>query len=142
VSVRDGQSVVIGGLIDTQKDDIETKVPLLGDLPLLGRLFKRTTQEERRTEFLMILTPQIIRDETDAQRLTRREIDRTHLRPESLAPYNQALFGDGASRSDEDRLPANTPATLDGGVAPRSVRLPARRGEPQGPNVTVIGGER
>ncbi|MFW6155541.1 MAG: secretin N-terminal domain-containing protein, partial [Planctomycetota bacterium] len=138
VSVRDGQSIVIGGLIDTSKDDIETKIPLLGDIPVVGHLFKRTVQEERRTEFLMILTPRIVHNDVEARNLTRREIGRTHLRPESLAPYNQALFGDEAQTDDG----ANPPATLDRGVAPRSIRVPSRRAESLGPHVTVIGGGR
>jgi len=141
VSVRDGQSIVIGGLIDTSKDRIETKIPLLGDIPVLGRLFRRTVDEDRRTEFLMILTPRIIRNDVDAQDLTRREIGQTHLCPESLAPFNQALLGDQTGEGGPS-LPANTPATLDGGVAPRSVRIPMERAEPLGPHVTVIGGAR
>lgn len=65
VSVRDGQSIALGGLMRERLSDTETKVPLLGDLPLLGKLFSTTTTETTRTELLVMITPRVIRS-TDA----------------------------------------------------------------------------
>jgi general secretion pathway protein D len=65
VSVRDGQSVALGGLMRERLSDTETKIPLLGDVPFLGKLFSTTTTESTRTELLVMITPRVIRS-TDA----------------------------------------------------------------------------
>jgi len=60
VTVRDGQSVVIGGLIQTTQEQRRTKVPLLGDIPVLGLPFRSKVNEARKTELLVIVTPRVI----------------------------------------------------------------------------------
>ena len=60
VVVSDGQNVVIGGLIRDDLNDVESKVPLLGDIPLLGWLFKYKTKQKTKTNLLVFLTPHII----------------------------------------------------------------------------------
>jgi len=60
VRVHDGQTAIIGGLIQTVKSDTHRQVPLLGDLPLLGNLFKGRYDKERRTELVIFLTPHLI----------------------------------------------------------------------------------
>ncbi len=60
VTVRDGQTVVIGGLIQTTQEDRRTKVPFLGDIPFLGIPFRSHDIKNVRTELLVILTPQVI----------------------------------------------------------------------------------
>jgi type II secretion system protein D len=62
VAVRDGQTIVIGGLIQDQLTDTISKVPLLGDIPLLGTLFSRTIHEKDKTELLIFLTPLVAQD--------------------------------------------------------------------------------
>ncbi len=59
VRIKDGETVVIGGLITSKKSDAENKIPLLGDLPLLGYFFKRKEVTEKRTELVIFLTPRI-----------------------------------------------------------------------------------
>ncbi len=62
VIVRDGETVVIGGLIrDSQSDDVY-KVPILGDIPLLGMLFRKKSVARKRLELLIFVTPRIIED--------------------------------------------------------------------------------
>jgi len=56
----DGQTVILGGLMQTSKAKNETKIPLLGDIPLLGVLFKRTVKNDAQTELMIFLTPHII----------------------------------------------------------------------------------
>jgi general secretion pathway protein D len=56
----DGQTVILGGLIQSSKAKNETKIPLLGDIPLLGVLFKRTVKNDAQTELMIFLTPHII----------------------------------------------------------------------------------
>jgi len=60
VVTPDGQTVIIGGLMQDSKAASESKIPILGDLPLLGNLFKRKTKLGSNTELLIFLTPHII----------------------------------------------------------------------------------
>ena len=62
VLVNDGQTVVLGGILETTKTDASKKVPLLGDIPLLGYLFKSTTNINKKTELLIFITPKILRE--------------------------------------------------------------------------------
>jgi general secretion pathway protein D len=60
VVTPDGQTVVIGGLMSTTKADSESKIPFLGDIPILGNLFKHKIKSDARTELLIFLTPHVI----------------------------------------------------------------------------------
>ncbi|MCK4935388.1 MAG: AMIN domain-containing protein [Elusimicrobiales bacterium] len=60
IIVADGETVVIGGLIHDYKSEGEFKIPLLGDLPLLGWLFKKKTNTRERRELLIFVTPKIL----------------------------------------------------------------------------------
>jgi type II secretory pathway component GspD/PulD (secretin) len=70
VVTPDAQTVVIGGLMGTTKSTTETKVPILGDIPLLGRLFKSSTDTKDKNELLLFLTPHIVRAPSDLKGLT------------------------------------------------------------------------
>jgi type IV pilus assembly protein PilQ len=60
VLVENGGTVVIGGIYEQQSNDTVTKVPFLGDVPVLGNLFKTKTQDSQRTELLVFLTPKVV----------------------------------------------------------------------------------
>jgi MSHA type pilus biogenesis protein MshL len=62
VRVRDGTTVVMGGLIQTQVAKNLTKIPLLGDIPLLGKLFTGTFDSKLKQELVIFVTPHIVRD--------------------------------------------------------------------------------
>ncbi len=62
VRVRDGQTLVLSGIIQDQDRTSVTKVPILGDIPILGALFRSTTRTNSRQEVIVMLTPQIIDD--------------------------------------------------------------------------------
>jgi type IV pilus assembly protein PilQ len=62
VLVNDGQTVVLGGILDTTKTKSTEKVPYLGDIPILGHLFKQTTDIQDKTELLIFITPKILRE--------------------------------------------------------------------------------
>ena len=68
VSVQDGQTVVIGGLISTEDDERVTKIPWLGDIPYIGAAFKRTKKTRVRSELLIILTPHVIIEPSAAEK--------------------------------------------------------------------------
>lgn len=62
VLVSDGQTVVLGGILETEERDDQTKVPYLGDVPVLGRLFKATRKANNKDELLIFVTPKILRE--------------------------------------------------------------------------------
>ena len=62
VLVNDGQTVVLGGILETTSRDISTKVPYLGDIPVLGNLFKQTSKTDNKDELLIFVTPKIVRE--------------------------------------------------------------------------------
>jgi type IV pilus assembly protein PilQ len=62
VLVNDGQTVVLGGIYETEIRDTVTKVPLLGDIPGLGFLFRTKTRTNNKSELLIFVTPRILRD--------------------------------------------------------------------------------
>lgn len=65
VLVGDNQTVVLGGLMNNTESLGESKVPILGDLPVIGRLFRSTDKQTRQTNLMVFLTPHIIDDHTD-----------------------------------------------------------------------------
>lgn len=74
VIVDDQQTVVIGGLMRDTKATERKKIPILGDLPVLGFLFRNTTDRMRKTNLLLILTPHVIRDQQDLRRVFQRKM--------------------------------------------------------------------
>jgi MSHA type pilus biogenesis protein MshL len=60
VKMRDGQMAIIGGLISKKETSNEEKVPIMGDIPLLGKLFTRTNNSESRSELVLLLRPHIV----------------------------------------------------------------------------------
>jgi type IV pilus assembly protein PilQ len=62
VLVNDGQTVVLGGIFETEKRVTDNKVPYIGDIPVLGRLFKTTNKTNNKDELLIFVTPKILRE--------------------------------------------------------------------------------
>ena len=60
IDVEDGQRIVVGGIIRKKQKQVENKLPILGDIPLLGRLFKSTETAVEDTEIVIIITPHIV----------------------------------------------------------------------------------
>ena len=79
VSVQDGQTIVIGGLISTEDNQRVTKIPWLGDIPYIGAVFKRTKKTRVRSELLIILTPHVINDPGEAEKFSRENIDSSNI---------------------------------------------------------------
>jgi general secretion pathway protein D len=114
VSVQSGQSIIIGGLISTSDDKRTKKIPYLGDIPLLGALFRSKTTISGRKELLILLTPQVLLGPSDAEDLKEEQtkhstlkdqIQRDKVRDQLLEP----LFPDRRSDAPEVK-PGKTPA--------------------------------
>ncbi len=74
VVVQDQQTVVIGGLMSDSYTTTRTKVPVLGDLPLLGALFRTSDVQKAKKNLLLVLTPHVIRDQEDLRKIFERKI--------------------------------------------------------------------
>jgi general secretion pathway protein D len=74
VVVRDQQTVVIGGLMRDQLTNADTKIPILGDIPLLGALFRSTTKRKVKKNLLLFLTPYIVRSPADLRSIYERKM--------------------------------------------------------------------
>jgi general secretion pathway protein D len=61
LTVKDGETIVLGGLLEERDIAQMTKIPLLGDLPILGRLFRSERRDHRRTELIITVTPRILK---------------------------------------------------------------------------------
>jgi type II secretion system protein D len=133
VTVKDGQSVVIGGLIQSTEEKRKTKVPLLGDIPGLGMIFRTSKNTTRKTELLMILTPRVVmgRDAKSIQRIentTDRAIERL-ADPTKVREYLDRI-GDqdppGTVIQPQRPSPMAAPASLPA-AAPASSMAPSKR---------------
>jgi general secretion pathway protein D len=79
VAVKDGQTIVIGGLIQDQTSETVRKVPLLGDIPIAGNLFKRTQKSTAKIELLIFLTPYVAAEPKDLAPISKTEEQRSSL---------------------------------------------------------------
>jgi general secretion pathway protein D len=101
VVVPDGQTVVIGGLMQNTKLDSTSKVPILGDIPLLGFFFRHKVTSDAKTELMIFMTPHIVKHPSDLSSLT--AIER------GKAKASQKAF----SEEDLNRYLDNLPQTED-----------------------------
>lgn len=81
VLVRDGQTVVLGGLRDVQRDATQGGVPLLSRIPILGGLFGRADRRNASTELYLFITPRILRTDADADSVTAPRLPRERREP-------------------------------------------------------------
>ncbi|UTV27635.1 type II secretion system secretin GspD [Photobacterium atrarenae] len=89
VLVQDGQMIALGGLIQEQVDESEQKIPLLGDIPILGHLFKSTNTTKAKTNLMVFIKPTIIRDGVTADGITQRKYN--YIRAEQLYRADKGL---------------------------------------------------
>ena len=75
VMIQDGELLVLGGLIEGTTGDSAEKVPLLGDIPLLGNLFRKSSKDDREKVLMMFIRPTILRNPEEANALSREKFD-------------------------------------------------------------------
>ena len=75
VLTSDGQTVVLGGLMEDQARAQKSKIPLLGDIPLLGFLFRKTDMSKSKSNLLIFLTPYVVHDTGDFLSILKRKVD-------------------------------------------------------------------
>ena len=79
VTIKDKQTMVIGGMIKDDKTETVHKIPVLGDIPLLGKLFRRTDTRIEKTELMVFITPHVVYTDADADRVTAEQREKLHL---------------------------------------------------------------
>ena len=94
VVTPDKTTVVIGGLMQKQDSSQVNKVPLLGDIPLLGNLFKRTTKTSEKTELVIFLTPYIVEGTDRLEALSVDDVNRTDLPQQAFTPKDVSQYLD------------------------------------------------
>jgi pilus assembly protein CpaC len=93
VELREGQYLAIAGLLDNNTTDNVSKIPVLGDIPILGQLFRSKNLQQRRTELLVLITPQIVTADDQPTPLPTGETDQWNwMRPlEGPAPGTEPV---------------------------------------------------
>jgi len=94
VVTPNGQSVVIGGLMQNNKDETIGKIPFLGDIPGIGQLFRRTQRNGTKTELLIFLTPHIVRTPMQLAGLSEKEANRPENAPNAFSEEELNRFLD------------------------------------------------
>ncbi len=108
VVTPDSTTVVIGGLMQKQTTSNVNKVPLLGDIPLVGNLFKRTTTTANKTELLIFMTPYIVAGTDKLEELSVDQINRTDLPQQTFNEKDVSQYLDNTLKL----MPANLPVPV------------------------------
>ena len=116
VAIRDGQTIVIGGLMEDRLTDTVRKVPILGDLPWIGALFRRTITAKTKTELLIFLTPHVAKVPEDLKGMSADEQAGSKIVGKAVEP---GAFDDHMKGLE------------------RGAAAPAPSEEPQGPRVPM-----
>ena len=93
VAVHSGETLVLGGLIQETASNAESGIPLIRRIPLVGRLFGETKEEQRRTELLVLITPRVVGDRDEARRIT----EEFRQKLNGIAPAEPAPAAESAS---------------------------------------------
>lgn len=128
--VHDGETLVIGGLIGERKSKGRSGIPYLMDIPVIGRFFGTTSEDSRRTELIMLITPRVIRNRDEAQFASaefkskvaqaRTELERMMREREKMQPKPSP---DQMPPANEPPVPNNVPGQM----------VPPGRGAPPAP---------
>jgi general secretion pathway protein D len=92
VVVDDGQIIVLGGLIEDKFTEKKSKVPLLGDIPYLGALFRSESREKNRTNLMVFLRPVVLRDAESANKLSLDRYDLIRAQQKDAQPSSSLLM--------------------------------------------------
>ncbi len=131
VSALDGQTIILGGLITKDKTDVHRKVPWIGDVPVLGRLFRFDSVHNERDELLIILTPHIVTSVERADELKKIEAARMNWCLGDVI----ALTGDIGLRPRNGDWPDSETEVIYPDVNPRAEKPSASEGKTPGETI-------
>lgn len=117
VLTPDGQTVVIGGLMQTQKATTESKIPILGDIPLLGMAFRRQQKDAEKKELMIFLTPHIVKEPNQLLAVSNGEKSQATLSGKAFSEAELDKFVDGlpvkqmeeAEKAEKERKKSKRP---------------------------------
>lgn len=121
VSALSNQTVVLGGLIARTKNEFHRKVPLLGDIPVLGHLFRYDGTSCDKRELLIIMTPHIVKNEADAEAIKRAEAARMSWCLRDVT----AIHGEAGLRRRTDEWTDSETVVIYPDLKPQPAALPA-----------------
>ena len=122
VVVPDGQTVIIGGLMDTRKAENESKIPVLGDLPWVGALFKRKQKADKKTELMIFLTPHIVEAPAQLAGLAAEGRRNSLLKPKATSEEEMDRFFDTLPAKNAAAPTEQAPDTIKKTVPPAKSR--------------------
>ncbi len=125
VAINDGQTIVIGGLMQDQKDQKISRVPVIGHIPLIGTLFSHTVEDKAKTELLIFLTPHVAREPGDLKGMSEDEMQGTQIVPNAVSPGTFQDHMKGMQRGGHPQAPAQAGVQGDSGMG--SAAAPAAR---------------
>lgn len=120
VVVQDGMTAVIGGMMEDSKTENVKKIPLLGDIPLLGALFRRTVSKTVKTELMIFLTAYVVEHPTEVKNISLNEKKRLNMLHEAFDKNQLNKFIDNLD--DENAAPGQADKP-----APFTVKMPDRK---------------
>ncbi len=129
VVVDDGQTLVLGGLLSDTYNDGDTKVPLLGDIPVLGNLFKSRSRERSKKNLMVFLRPVVMCNQDDANNLTLDRYEYMRQRQVNMAPEKSVVL-------PINEAPQLDPLKLSNQLSMPSVKQPLD--DPKAPPPTVV----
>ena len=111
VVVQSGETIVIGGIIDDTVDRSRTGIPFLMDIPVVGRAFRVESDNVRRTELIVLLTPHVVRDRQESRNATEAFKSRLKGMQRDLYRYEQGRPDYGSGRPSNENLNAERVST-------------------------------
>ena len=132
IAVNSGQTVIMGGMITKQDNVEERKVPILGDIPILGRAFRYDYKQMSRTELLIFLTPRIIKNDEEAEMFKQIEMERMNFIESEAERMHGPLYGmsDYCPPPTDGSSPAPTPDSSTGSSTGPSMEPRSRGTQP------------
>jgi len=109
VIVPDRGTILLGGLITQQDDRTSAGVPFLSNIPLMGNLFKSTSDTTRRTELVVMIQPSVVQDTPELREISKTERDLTGFSSKELSPLSMKV---GSKTSSQSGLPLSSPEEL------------------------------
>jgi general secretion pathway protein D len=114
VGIKDGETIVIGGLMQDQKNQTVTSVPLLGDIPLIGLLFHHNVVTKTKTELLIFLTPHVAQVPERLKQMSADEMRGLRLTPTAVEPgtFQEQIHGMQLGGATTQPAPPSNPGGL------------------------------
>lgn len=116
VRLMPGQPLIVGGLIDNKQTELKTKIPLLGDLPIIGQLFRSRRFENSETELVITIVPEIVKQQPDRATIPQRPIGLSSADSYPESTDMDTTGGEGKSDTNPQRLSRDkAPSSRDSG---------------------------